>query len=214
MIKLVIFDLDGTLVDAYTAIQKSLNFTLKKLGYHQVSLTTAKRAVGWGEVIFMKTFVKKEDIKEALKIYRSHHQLTLLRYSRVIPRAREILSLLKKRNYKLAIASNRPIKFTHILLKHLSLRKYFNLIVCAKGKSDIKPSPNLLLRVIKKLKVSPHSALYVGDMVIDVLAGKNAGIKTIAVLGGSSSRLQLRRIKPFRIITKLSDLLFFLPSFC
>lgn len=204
--KLIIFDLDGTLVDAYQAIEKSLNFTLKRLGHSQVSPCRVRMSVGWGDENFIKKFLKGEEAKRGLSIYRRHHKSSLLKYSRLIPQAKEILETLKKKGYKLAIASNRPQRFTDILIDHLELKKYFDLVVCAKNKDEIKPNPTLLRRITRRLKVSPEETLYVGDMTIDVYAGKNAGIRTIAVLGGSSSRAELNKAKPFRIISKLPEL--------
>ncbi len=210
MLKLIIFDLDGTLVNAYEAIERSLNFTLKKLGYPPANISQVRRAVGWGDENFIKRFVRKEDREKGLEIYRQHHKSALLKYSKVIPKVKEILGILKKRNYKLAIASNRPEKFTRLLLNHLGLKKYFPTVVCAKNKDEIKPHPWLLLKIIKKLRIKKNEAIYLGDMTIDVRAGKNAGIRTIAILGGSSSRNELRQTKPSGIITKFPQLLNFL----
>lgn len=204
--ELIIFDLDGTLVDAYKAIEKSLNFTLRRLGYPPASPYKVRRAVGWGDENFIKTFVKDEDVKEGLLIYRRHHKTSLLRYSRVLPGVKGILRLLKKRGYKLAVASNRPPKFSDILITHLGLKKYFDLVICAKDKNEIKPKPDLLHRITKKLNVDPADAFYVGDMTIDVYAGKNAGIKAIAVLGGSSSKTELKKAKPFKVISRITEL--------
>lgn len=206
MIKLVIFDLDGTLVDAYEAIEKSINFTLKTLGYSQVGPSRVRRAVGRGNLNFIKTFIKDGELKEALDIYRKHHKSSLLKYSRLMPQVRKVLGTLKKRNYKLAIATNRPRKFSLILLSHLGLNKYFDLVACAHKTDEIKPNPNLLLKILKKLKINPDEAFYIGDMAIDVCAGNNAGIQTIAVLGGSSSRLELKKSKPVKIISSLTEL--------
>ncbi len=206
MIKLIVFDLDGTLINAYKAIEKSLEFTLKTLGYSPVSASCVRKAVGWGDVNFIKTFIKDSNLEKAVNLYRKHHKSSLLKYSMTIPQARRTLGILKKRNYKLAVATNRPRKFSLILLKHLDLNKYFDLIVCARTIIEIKPNPNLLLRILKKLRIKPEDVFYVGDMAIDVYAGKNAGIKTIAVLGGSSSMLELKKAKPFKIISKISDL--------
>lgn len=207
MLKLIIFDLDGTLVNAYRAIEKSLNFTLKKLGYPEVNISRVRQAVGWGDENFIKNFVNKEDLEKGLKIYRQHHKYSLIRYSKVIPKVRKILEILRNKNYKLAIASNRPEKFTNLLLNHLNLKKYFDLIACAKNEKEIKPNPKILLKVIKRLGIKKNEAIYLGDMTIDVYAGKNAGIKTVALLGGSSSRKELTQARPFKIIPKFSDLL-------
>lgn len=206
MVKLIIFDIDGTIVDAYKAIQESLNFTLKKLGYPKVGMTTVRRAVGHGDRNFMEQFVAKEDVTEGLDLYRPHHEKSLIRYSKVIPGARRLLRDLKRRGYKLAIASNRPPRFSKILLKHLGLLKYFDAVACAKDKTEIKPKPFLIPKILKRLRIEKDEALYVGDMTVDVRAGRNAGIKTVAVLGGSSSKVELKKARPFKIIPKVTDL--------
>jgi phosphoglycolate phosphatase len=165
-----------------------------------------KRSVGWGDKNFVARFVKKRDLVRALRFYRSHHTTSLVRHSKVLPHSREVLTTLKREGCALAVASNRPEKFSGILLRHLKLQRYFDLVVCAKNKDDIKPKPNLLLRVLRALKIDRAEALYVGDMVIDVRAGRNAGIRTIAIIGGSSSATDLRRARPFKVISKLSSL--------
>jgi len=207
MVKLVIFDIDGTIVDAYKAIEESLNFTLRKMGYPEVGMTAVRRAVGHGDRNFMERFVAKKDVTEGLKLYRPHHEKSLLRYSRVIPGARVLLHRLKRRGYKLAVASNRPPRFSKILLKHLGLLKYFDVVACAKDKTEIKPKPFLIPKILRKLKVSKAEALYIGDMTVDVHAGHNAGVKVIAVLGGSSSESELKRARPCVILRKLPGLL-------
>jgi len=207
MIKLIIFDIDGTLVDAYTAIEKSLNFTLKKLGYPKIGMLVVRRAVGHGDKNFIERFMRKKDVKEGLELYRPHHERALLRYSKVIPGARKLLSDLKKKGYKLAIASNRPPKFSGILLKHLGLLEYFDMVACAKDKTEIKPKPFLIPKILKRLAIKKDEVIYVGDMTVDVHAGHNAGVKVIAVLGGSSSASELRNVRPCAILRKLSGLL-------
>ncbi|MDD5492490.1 MAG: HAD family hydrolase [bacterium] len=207
MIKLVIFDLDGTLIDAYRAIEKSLNFTLQSLGYDKVSYDQARRAVGCGDRHFISQFVKAADRDKGLAIFRRHHQLALSRYSKLKPYARMVLSALKRQGIKLAVASNRPTKFSYILIRHLDLDNYFDQVICADKKHELKPEPYLLKQVLKHLKVEPWEVLYVGDMVYDVKAGKNAKVHPVAITGGSCSRKELAALKPYRIIDNLRQLL-------
>jgi phosphoglycolate phosphatase-like HAD superfamily hydrolase len=63
-----------------------------------------------------------------------------------------------------------------------------------------------LKKVLRQFKIKPQEALYVGDMVYDIKAGKNARVKPIAILGGSCSRKELARHKPYKVITKLPEL--------
>lgn len=207
MFKLVIFDIDGTIVDAYTAIEKSLNYALGKLGYPKASMRKVRTTVGHGDRLFIESHFSKKDVEEGLRLYHAHHQKALLRYSKVIPGAKQLLGGLKRKGYKLAIASNRSPKFSLILLKHLDLLKYFDVVEFAKNKKEIKPKPFLIPRILKKLGVKKEEALYVGDMTVDVDAGRNAGVKVVAVLGGSSSHSELKKAGPCGIIGKLSSLL-------
>ena len=209
MPKVVIFDLDGTVVNAYKAIHKSLNFTLNKFDYPPVTEQMAKRTVGMGDVNFIQAFFKEADVEAALKTYRSHHKRALVKYSTIQPGAKRVLRILGKRGYKLAVASNRPKKFSNILLRSLGLKDYFSVVMCGKSKEDIKPKPTLLLAIMRRFKCRRDEVTYVGDMTIDVQAGRNAGVRTIAVLGGSSTRAELKRERPFRIVGSLKEILKF-----
>lgn len=205
--KLIIFDLDGTLVDAYKAIQESFNYTMRRLGYPIKDPLTIKRAVGWGDENLLKPFIKKSDLKRMVDIYREHHKKSLVRSSRLYRGVRSLLKKLKQRGLKLAIASNRPTIFTKIILRRFKIDRYFDYVLCADRLKSIKPNPEILNKVIKRLSVKAEDSLFVGDMPIDILAGKNAKIKTIAVLGGSASRAELRRFKPSTIISNIQEIL-------
>ena len=204
--KLIIFDLDGTLVDAYRAITSSFNFTMRQLGYPKSDALTIRRAVGWGDENLLKPFIKVRDLKKATAIYRAHHKKSLLGQSKVFPGVKNLLKYFRRQGIKLAIATNRPTKFTHILLKKLDLYKYFDYILCADKLKNIKPHPEILIKIIKKLKSKKSEALYVGDMSIDIKAGNRAKIDTIAVLTGSHTKEELRKEKPMSIFANVLKL--------
>ena len=224
-IKLVIFDLDGTLVDAYEAITKSVNFTLKKIGYKEAPASRIRQAVGWGDRRLLGAFIEDKyfnlssiegkvypsGLDSALVIYRRHHRRALEKYSKLLPGAKELLEYLKPRDFKTAIASNRPTEFTRIILRCLSLRKYFDYVLCADKLPEGKPNPEILFRIMQRLKVKPGQVVYVGDMTIDVETARNAGVLSIAVGGGSSSLAEIKKAKPFKIIKSLAFLMKLLP---
>ena len=206
-IKLIIFDLDGTLVNAYLAIIKSFNYTMKRLNYPCQDALTIRRAVGWGDKNLLKPFLKPKDLKEALFVYRRHHKASLVKYSCLFPKAKMVLSYLKKKKYKLAVASNRPTKFSMILLRHLGIEKYFDFILCADRLKNIKPHPEILNKIMQRFSQKPADTVYVGDMSIDAQAGRRAKVKTIIVTGGSSSKEEIKKETPYRIIEEISRLL-------
>lgn len=205
--KLIIFDLDGTLLDAYPAIIRSFNYTMRKFNYPQQYALTIRRVVGWGDENLLKPFINLKDLKKALIAYRRHHKTALLRGSRLFPNVKMILSYLKDKGYKLAVASNRPTRFSLILIRHLKLTKYFDYVLCADRLKQGKPHPEIINRIMQKLSVQPEETVYIGDMAIDAQAGRRAKVKTIIVTTGSSTKGEIIKEKPYRIIRKIKELL-------
>lgn len=206
VIKLIIFDLDGTLIDAYPAINRSFNYAMQKLGYPRQSDKVIRRAVGWGDENLLKPFIKDENLNKALTIYRRHHSIALLKGSRLFPKVRALLAYLKKKGYKLAVASNRPTRFSRILIRHLKISKYFDYVLCADKLRNGKPHPEILKKILRHFLLPQGKAVYVGDMVIDAEAGRRAKISTIIVTTGSSSREEIKKERPSRIVAGIADL--------
>lgn len=206
-IKLIIFDLDGTLVNAYPAIIRSLNFTLCRLNYPPQNNLVIRRAVGWGDANLLRPFVNLKDLKKALVIYRRHHKTALLKGARLFPNVERLLRILKDKGYKLAVASNRPTRFSLILIRHLRLDRYFDYVLCADRLKYIKPHPEILNKIRQRFHLQATQVLYVGDMTIDAQAARAAGVKAIMVTTGSSILKEIKKEKPYRIIRKAADLL-------
>lgn len=206
-IKLIVFDLDGTLVNAYEAITKSFNYTMRKLHYPLMDAYIIRRAVGWGDEGLLKKFVKKSDLIKALSIYRRHHKQSLVKWSILLPQAQRVLIYLRRKGYKLAVASNRPTSFSQVLIRYLGIKKYFDYVLCADKLRNIKPHPQILRKIMKKLRVVPKETVFVGDMVIDAITARRAKVRAIIVTTGSNSFSEVKREEPYRVIKKLSSLL-------
>lgn len=202
-IKLIIFDLDGTLVDAYAAINSSFNYVLRKLGLKPQRADTIRRSVGWGDRNLLKPYVPGKDLRRALSLYRKHHRYSLLKHAHLYPHVGSLLRHLKAEGYKLAVASNRPTEFSLILLRHLRLMDLFDYVLCADKLKSGKPYPEILNKIIQRFGFKKSQVLYVGDMAIDAQAGRRARVNTVIVSGGSSSNLEIKREKPFRVISSI-----------
>ena len=205
-IRLIIFDLDGTLINAYPAIIRSFNHAMRSLGYPAQPAGIIRRAVGWGDKNLLSPFVAKQDLEKALALYRRHHAKSLVLYSRLFPGVKALLSSLKKKDFILAVASNRPARFSHILLRHLGIRWYFDSVLCGDKITHMKPHPQILKTIMAKFGIKPLQTIYVGDMFIDAQTGRRAKVRTIMVPTGSSSMDELRKEHPFAIITVVRDL--------
>jgi phosphoglycolate phosphatase len=204
--KMVIFDLDGTLVNAYKAVYSSINFALTKSGFAPVSAQIVKRSVGWGDRHLIEGFVGKESAPPVLKRYRRHHAQALKNGVTFLPGAKALIADLNRQGYLLAIATNRPKRFTKIILKDLGLARLFDYVLCGDEVKRPKPHPGMLLQILKKFHLSRQDALYVGDMTIDAETGRAAKVVTVAVLTGSSTEDEIKVYKPFRIIKKISQI--------
>ena len=203
--KLVIFDLDGTLIDAYEPVARSLNYALQRVGVAPLSAETIKRTVGWGDRHLLRSCIGDIDLGKVVRIYRRHHARSLRNGSKLLPGARRLLNVLRRRNLKMAVASNRPTRFSHIVMEHLDIRSYFDYVLCGDKLPKAKPDPDILFRILKKFRLPPEQALYVGDMIIDIQTGHSAGVRTVAVATGSSHKSELRALKPFRLIDNVYE---------
>ncbi|MDD3295747.1 MAG: HAD family hydrolase [Candidatus Omnitrophica bacterium] len=204
---LFIFDVDGTLVNAYPAIEASLNFTRLQLGYSRVSLMKVKRSVGRGDENFIKAFFSAKDNLQALRIYRRHHKKVLLDLCSLRPGAREVLEALKRKGKIICVASNRPLRFTEILLKKLKIKKYFNAVYCADKIKSLKPAPKILLVILKHFKKTRRQTVYIGDMDIDLETARRARVEAVFIKGGSSTLGQVSGYRNKKVISKLEEIL-------
>ncbi len=193
-------------MNAYRAVLESVNYSLEKAGFPPRDHETIKRTVGWGDKQLLKTFVGERNLAKVLKVYREHHARALARGTKLLPGALATLKFFKGKGLKLAVASNRPSRFSKIALKTLRIDRYFDCVVCADQVKRGKPHPGMFFKILKKLRLKAQEAMYVGDMTIDVMSGHRAGIKTVAVMTGTSRRREIKAHKPFKMIHSLKDL--------
>jgi phosphoglycolate phosphatase len=143
-------------------------------------------------------------------VYRRHHAVALRKDTRLLPQVKGTLVYLLKKRYALAIASNRPTRFSRIIIRHLALDKYIGYVLCADKLRYRKPHPEILHRIMRKYAVSVCQALYVGDMAIDAQAGRRAKVKTVIVTTGSSTTQEIKKETPWKVVKSISGLTKFL----
>lgn len=204
---LFIFDLDGTLVDAYQAIWETLSYTLEALGYPPVDFETAKRAVGHGDRNYIPRFFRPEHIQQAATIYRQYHLKSLDGKIKLMPGAKELLENLKKMDRIVAAASNRPCESGLLILKNLGIEKYFDRTVFGDQVENQKPHPEMILKILDFFKIKGDKAVFIGDMDIDILTGKKAGVDTIVLPTGSSTVEELKIAGPTKLCNSLFEIL-------
>jgi len=213
-IKLIIFDLDGTLIDSSIDITNAINYAIEPYGVKPVTVEETISLVGEGITRLMEKIVDRtqrtEDRGQAREIdkdrlverFLDYYSAHLVDKTTVYPGIRETLERLK--GYKKAVISNKRESLSTKILDALGLLKYLDLVVGSDTTPERKPSPVPILYVLTKLNIKPEDAVIVGDSNFDIEAGKAAGIKTIAVTYGYR-RVELLKGADF-IINKMDEL--------
>jgi phosphoglycolate phosphatase len=184
-IKLILFDLDGTLVNTSADLTNALNYALKPYGLKELSVEDTIKLVGEGITRLIEKALINENIQQrenAIKRFLNYYSKHLTDFSKIYPGVPETLEMLH--NYKKAVISNKRENLSVQLLDNLGLLKYFNIVVGSDTASEKKPSPIPVFYILQQLHVTPDKAAIVGDSNFDIEAGKKAGIKTIAVAYG------------------------------
>jgi len=205
-IRLLIFDLDGTLVNTLEDITHSVNFTLGKLGRPLLHLDTVRQYVGDGMTMLLSRSLgmHADLLEEAIGIYTVHQSRNLVVRSHLYPGVKETLAYF--RSLPMAVVTNKTLEFSEPLLDKLGIRRYFGMVIGADAGLPLKPAPDAFLRIMKGLSIGKEYAAVVGDGTTDVLAGKAAGITTCAVTYGFRSEDELRQVGPDHVISAFPEL--------
>lgn len=205
----IVLDMDGTLVDSSEAHLKAWLKAAEILGVH-LSEAKIKSEFGKSSYDMAKAFLPWENAEEAIRFAKLKDELFMKSYLdlvKPIPGVREALEGFKVRGICTAVASSNPRKLVSEVLKLTGLLNYVDIVVGSEDVKRGKPYPDMIEEAIKRLNVKPYETIYVGDTIYDVEAGKVAGVFTVAVLTGVSSREELEKSHPDMIVTDLKCLL-------
>ncbi|TAM84788.1 MAG: HAD family hydrolase [Acidobacteria bacterium] len=181
--ELLVFDLDGTLVDSELDLANSVNATLETIGRMPLSVDLIASYVGQGVSVLISRALGAESTSElverATEIFLSHYREHMLDHTATYPGVREALSELDGR--KLAVLTNKPVRFSREMLKGLGLAHCFLQIYGGNSFENKKPDPIGLHRLMEETGAPASRTMMIGDSVSDVLAGRNAGAWTCGV---------------------------------
>ena len=185
--KLIIFDMDGTLADSSLAIANAINFVRSRLGLPPLDPETVIAKVNDPHLNAAEYFYETDHFQVRheewfSEYYTAHHQEEL----RLYPGIRELLSWLKTRDCLQAVATNAYRRSTLETLEHLGIRESFDAVASYDDVPRGKPAPDMLLKILEELQVSPAEALFIGDGPRDEMAAEAAGIDFVRVQWGFS----------------------------
>lgn len=210
MIRCILFDLDGTLVDSYEAIAESLNTARLAFGFPAFSHEEVVRMVGHGLESLMVEALGETRAEEGVRIFRERYREVSLPKSRLLPGVEPTLGELSRRGYRMGIITNKPAYFSRRILEHLAVAHFFPVLY-GPDLAPAKPDPEMVHRSLADLSCQPHEAILVGDMLVDWQTALNAGVLFYAIATGSENRERLLEAKPHRFLNRFEDLLHHLP---
>ncbi len=215
--KLLIFDLDGTLIDSSGDLALSVNHTLKTLNLPTYDIETIHHWVGNGAETLVKralsgsitidTSLEESYWKNALKILLDFYSKNLTVETVTYPNVITTLKTLKEQGYKLAIVTNKPFLFVEPILKEFGLNDLFEVILGGDSLDEKKPNPLPLLYVCQKLDISPSKSVMIGDSKNDILAGKSANMDSIGVTYGYNYGESIESYEPTIVCNRFEDIL-------
>lgn len=209
MVKLVIFDLDGTLLYTIGDLADSVNYALTKYGMPNVTLKEATANVGNGVKNLISLCAPagtdEKTLDGILATFKDHYKDNMenktVPYDGIVP----LLEELHKKDIKTAVLSNKFDAATKRLCDNL-LSGLIDMPVGEREGVARKPSPEAVDLIIKELDVPRENCIIVGDSDTDIITGKNAGIKTVAVTWGYRPKEVLEKAIPDKIANTVNEL--------
>jgi phosphoglycolate phosphatase len=195
-IKLVIFDLDGTLIDSRLDLVHSVNAALRHIGHAELPDDVIASYVGDGAPILIQRALGGEVVEEAvvrkgLEFFLSYYREHKLDHTTVYPGIVEALTAIQRtRNgtgasqRTMAVLSNKPVNPSRAIVEALGLGKFFSQVYGGNSFSTKKPDPEGARQLLAEYVIQPEQAVIIGDSHTDIETGRNAGMHTIGVMYG------------------------------
>ena len=206
-VDLMIFDLDGTLIESKWDIAQSVNFTLAELGLPERPIEDIFGFVGDGVKRLLRLAVgegNQAKFDEALKIFRGYYLEHCLDRTGFYPGIEPMLQHFIHKDK--AIATNKSIEYTRVILNGLG-PQHFRYMVGGDNGFGLKPEPGMLLHIMEKTGASKERTVLVGDSTNDINGGHNAGIRVCAVGYGMGNRTKMEACLPDWFIEKPEQLM-------
>ncbi|WP_104742580.1 HAD family hydrolase [Helicobacter cinaedi] len=194
---IVLFDLDGTLIDSTQAIYASFSQAYLAMNDTPPSLEQVKSGIGHTlESMFLQNGVKKQNVDEYVKHYRVAYRRLMEQGTHLLPNAKEAI-ILAHSFATLGVVTTKRGDFSQILLDKLGVWEYFSGIVGIESVSNPKPHAEPILKVLEMLdkggEIQKDRIYMIGDTILDIQAAKNAKIQAVGVLCGFGKKEALEK---------------------
>jgi phosphoglycolate phosphatase len=206
---LAIFDLDGTLVDSRADIGAALNAALRDAGLPEHGPTEVAGMIGDGVARLVERALGRAGHPAHADVvagFRRHYQTHLVDKTVVYAGMAELLARAHQAGVHLAVATNKPTAFAEQILAVLGLRPQLEVVLGEDGSHPRKPDPASIRTILARTGWGTQDALYVGDSLVDLATGRNAGVAVALVTWGYTARERLFAARPEHLIDHAAEL--------
>jgi phosphoglycolate phosphatase len=185
---LLIFDLDGTLIDSKLDLANAVNAARAYLKLPPIANQLVYSYVGNGAPVLIRRALGPEatedECRKALDFFYSYYRAHMLDHTRLYPGVREALDRFRKEKIKMAVLTNKPVRFSQSLVEGLGLDAHFLRVYGGNSFDHKKPHPIGVERLLEESKATKREAMIVGDSAVDVQTARNAGVRVCGVTYG------------------------------
>ena len=179
--QLVIFDLDGTLIDSRADLTTAVNLMRRGYGLGPLSLATVTAFVGNGVHKLTERALRdaeaKVDLKTAVDRVRAYYSTHMLEHTTLYPGTIQALQGLRTKGCTMALVTNKPQAPAETICRHLGIARFLTIILGGDACTQLKPHPDPLLQAMRSVGAAPSESWMVGDNDTDLAAGRNAGTR-------------------------------------
>jgi len=215
--ELVLFDLDGTLIDSVPDLAAAVDTMLVALEREPVGVEHVRHWVGNGAPMLVKRALTGEQepderaldealFEQAFALFMDAYGNNAAHSSELYPGVIDCLEGLQSQGVRMGLVTNKPIRFTHPLLDEFGLSGFFDVVLGGDSLPVKKPDPGQLLHAMQELGVKPENTLMVGDSRNDIGAAKAAGCPVVAVPYGYNHGEPVEQSQPDLIVDQLDQL--------
>ena len=196
--KIILFDLDGTLIDSTEAILESFSKAYAKCGGEVPADESIKPLIGLPlELMFVKLGVDEVKAMDYVTAYKEHYRTIHTKKTVLLPNVEEALKIARV-CARLGVVTTKTGKYSRELLEHFDLMHYFDVLIGSEDVENMKPHPEPIYKALDALKHSYGTVSYmIGDTISDILAAQEADIASIGVLSGYGNEDELEEDADF-----------------
>jgi phosphoglycolate phosphatase len=206
---LLIFDLDGTLIDSKLDLVHSVNATRAHMGMPPLSDDTVASYVGNGAPMLIRRAMgdqaSEDDLKEALEFFIEHYREHALECTRLYPGVQLSLERLRVAGLRMSVLTNKPVRISQAIVAKLVGGGIFDHVYGGNSFDFKKPNPIGIEKLMEEFQVSRDCTMMVGDSSVDVLTARNAGVQCCGVTYGFQPET-LTETRPDLLVDRMEDL--------